>query len=108
VTRECALGFDVCNRDLDWPLISGSQYLSLCIIFESFGQMAERPLEPASCEGHDDGKEGDIVWRRKQPAISDELLDQLLAGADPKTAFVKDDLKKVRSWGRPALPFHVR
>jgi putative transposase len=38
--------------------------------------------------------------RRKQPAISDELLDQLLAGADPKTAFVKDglldDLKKYR------------
>ena len=30
--------------------------------------------------------------RRKQPAISDELLDQLLAGADPKTAFVKDGL----------------
>ena len=30
--------------------------------------------------------------RRKQPAISDELLDQLLAGADPKTAFAKDGL----------------
>ena len=30
--------------------------------------------------------------RRKQPAISDELLDQLLAGADAKTAFVKDGL----------------
>ena len=30
--------------------------------------------------------------RRKQPAISDGLLDQLLAGADPKTAFAKDGL----------------
>ena len=30
--------------------------------------------------------------RRKQPGISDELLDQLLAGADPKTAFAKDGL----------------
>ncbi len=30
--------------------------------------------------------------RRKQPAISDQLLDQLLAGADPKTAFAKDGL----------------
>ena len=30
--------------------------------------------------------------RRKQPAISDELLDQLLAGADPKIAFAKDGL----------------
>ena len=30
--------------------------------------------------------------RRKQPAISDELLDQLLAGADPKTAFAEDGL----------------
>ena len=30
--------------------------------------------------------------RRKQPAISDELLDQLLAGADAKTTFAKDGL----------------
>src|SRR3984893_5735672 len=30
--------------------------------------------------------------RRKQPAISDELLDQLLAGADPKSAFVTNGL----------------
>ena len=28
----------------------------------------------------------------EQPAISDELLDQLLAGANPKTAFAKDGL----------------
>ncbi|MGA3342009.1 MAG: hypothetical protein ABSD11_15625 [Methylocella sp.] len=36
--------------------------------------------------------------RRKQPTIFDELLDQLLAGTDPKTAFAKcgllDELKK--------------
>ncbi|MBP2151632.1 hypothetical protein J2126_004381 [Xanthobacter flavus] len=36
--------------------------------------------------------------RRKAPRIPDELLDQLLAGADPKTAFdtngLLDDLKK--------------
>ena len=30
--------------------------------------------------------------RRKQPAISDGLFDQLLAGADSKTAFAKDGL----------------
>lgn len=30
--------------------------------------------------------------RRKQPTIPDQLLDQLLAGADPKTAFDKDGL----------------
>ena len=30
--------------------------------------------------------------RRRQPTISDEVLDQLLAGADPKTAFDKDGL----------------
>lgn len=30
--------------------------------------------------------------RRKQPVISDAILDQLLGGADPKTAFVKDGL----------------
>ncbi len=30
--------------------------------------------------------------RRKQPTISDEVRDQLLAGADPKTAFDKDGL----------------
>jgi putative transposase len=30
--------------------------------------------------------------RRKQPIIPDQLLDQLLAGADPKTAFAKDGL----------------
>src|SRR5918911_1895421 len=30
--------------------------------------------------------------RRKQPAIPDQLLDQLLAGAEPKTAFAKDGL----------------
>jgi putative transposase len=36
--------------------------------------------------------------RRKEPHIPDALLDQLLAGADPKTAFdpngLLDDLKK--------------
>jgi putative transposase len=30
--------------------------------------------------------------RRKQPAIPDAVLDQLLAGADPKTAFAADGL----------------
>jgi Transposase and inactivated derivatives len=30
--------------------------------------------------------------RRKQPSIPDALLDQLLAGADPKSAFAKDGL----------------
>jgi putative transposase len=30
--------------------------------------------------------------RRKQPVIPDQLLDQLLAGADPKTIFAKDGL----------------
>src|SRR3954452_16674457 len=30
--------------------------------------------------------------RRKQPAIPDQLLDQLLAGADPRTAFARDGL----------------
>src|SRR5512134_1023362 len=30
--------------------------------------------------------------RRKQPSIPDPLLDQLLAGADPKSAFAKDGL----------------
>jgi putative transposase len=30
--------------------------------------------------------------RRKQPVIADAMLDQLLAGADPKTAFAKDGL----------------
>ena len=36
--------------------------------------------------------------RRKEPKIPDAILDQLLAGADPKTAFdpngLLDDLKK--------------
>jgi len=36
--------------------------------------------------------------RRKEPKIPDALLDQLLAGADPKTAFdpkgLLDELKK--------------
>ena len=36
--------------------------------------------------------------RRKEPRIPDTVLDQLLAGADPKTAFdpngLIDDLKK--------------
>ena len=36
--------------------------------------------------------------RRKEPRIADAVLDQLLAGADPKTAFdpngLLDDLKK--------------
>ena len=36
--------------------------------------------------------------RRKEPRIPDTILDQLLAGADPKTAFdaggLLDDLKK--------------
>ena len=36
--------------------------------------------------------------RRKEPHIPDAILDQLLAGADPKTAFdpngLLDDLKK--------------
>ena len=54
-----------------------------------------RDLSEISCEGHNDGKEGDIVWRRrKQPAISDELLDQLLAGADPKTAFWREPTRR--------------
>src|SRR5512142_1402669 len=30
--------------------------------------------------------------RRKQPTIPDQLLDQLLAGTDPKSAFAKDGL----------------
>jgi putative transposase len=30
--------------------------------------------------------------RRKQPVIPDAILDQLLAGADPKSAFAKDGL----------------
>lgn len=30
--------------------------------------------------------------RRKQPVIADTLLDHLLGGADPKTAFAKDGL----------------
>ena len=30
--------------------------------------------------------------RRKQPTIPDQLLEQLLAGADAKTAFAKDGL----------------
>src|SRR5512143_2193167 len=30
--------------------------------------------------------------RRKQPSIPDQLVDQLLAGADPKSAFAKDGL----------------
>ncbi len=30
--------------------------------------------------------------RRKEPRISDHLLDQLLAGADAKSAFAKDGL----------------
>uniref|UniRef100_UPI0018FE3994 transposase n=1 Tax=Azospirillum brasilense TaxID=192 RepID=UPI0018FE3994 len=30
--------------------------------------------------------------RRKHPSIPDALLDQLLAGADPKSAFAKDGL----------------
>ena len=30
--------------------------------------------------------------RRKQPVIADALLDQLLSGADAKTAFDKDGL----------------
>jgi hypothetical protein len=28
--------------------------------------------------------------RRKQPVIPDVILDQLLGGSDPKTAFAKD------------------
>ena len=32
------------------------------------------------------------MGRRKQPIIPDQLLDQLLAGADPKSAFAKDGL----------------
>jgi len=30
--------------------------------------------------------------RRKEPAIPDHLLDQLLGGADPKAALAKDGL----------------
>jgi putative transposase len=30
--------------------------------------------------------------RRKQPVIPDAVLDQLLAGSDPKTAFAADGL----------------
>ncbi|WP_444849024.1 transposase [Methylosinus sp. LW4] len=52
-----------------------------------------------SCVGGHDGEEGDLPWPdAKRPAIPDALLDQLLAGADPKTAFdpngLLDDLKK--------------
>src|SRR4029077_6326824 len=48
--------------------------------------------------GHD-GSKGDCPMpRRKEPRIPDTILDQLLAGADPKTAFdaggLLDDLKK--------------
>ncbi len=32
------------------------------------------------------------MTRRKPPSIPDQLLDQLLAGADPKSAFAKDGL----------------
>jgi putative transposase len=39
--------------------------------------------------------------RRKEPRIPDAILDQLLAGADPKTVFdpngLIDDLKKARN-----------
>ena len=39
--------------------------------------------------------------RRKEPVIPDALLDQLLAGADPRTVFgpngLLDDLKKALS-----------
>ena len=42
--------------------------------------------------------EEDDMPRRKEPKIPDALLDQLLAGADPKTAFdpngLLDGLKK--------------
>ena len=42
--------------------------------------------------------------RRKAPRIPDALLDRLLAGADPKTAFdangLLDDLKKALANGR--------
>ncbi len=42
--------------------------------------------------------------RRKSPRIHDALLDQLLAGADPKTAFdangLIDELKKALPSGR--------
>jgi putative transposase len=38
------------------------------------------------------------ISRRKEPNIPDTILDQLLAGADPKTAFdpngLLDELKK--------------
>ena len=51
-------------------------------------------LSEISCAGHDDGKEGDIAWHdAKHPTIPDEVLDQLLAGADPQ-----DGLRQ----GRPA------
>ncbi|CAH2605722.1 protein of unknown function (plasmid) [Rhodovastum atsumiense] len=43
--------------------------------------------------------------RRKEPRIPDAVLDQLLAGTDPKTAFdpkgLLDELKKGK---RPACP----
>ena len=51
----------------------------------------DRDLSEISCEERWKRRRHRMA-RRKQPAISDELLDQLLAGADPKTAFAKDGL----------------
>ena len=48
--------------------------------------------------GHDRSKGSLTMPRRKEPRIPDAALDQLLAGADPKTVFdpngLLDDLKK--------------
>ena len=55
------------------------------------GLLARRDLSEISCEGHNDGKEGGIVWRDG----SNRLFPTnclLLAGADPKTDFAKDGL----------------
>ena len=50
-------------------------------------------LSEISCEGHDDESEGDIAWHDASNRRSrTQILDQLLAGADAKTAFDKDGL----------------
>jgi putative transposase len=42
---------------------------------------------------HDGGRRGDIAWHdANPPVIPDQLLDQLLSGAQAKSAFEKDGL----------------
>ena len=49
--------------------------------------------------------------RRQEPCILDAVLDQLLAGADPKTAFdaneLIDDLKLAERVHSPNVWFHI-